>query len=135
MELTIAKILYTKEVQGKFGPQHNVRFTTNEMGEKSISGFFKYPLKEGQKIEGEVVEKPGTDRDGNEVVYLNFQAAKSSGGGINKDQLAADFLKLNQKLDAIMFEVRAIKTELHAENVKTAFDDSDPLEGVNPFES
>lgn len=139
MQYTIAKIMFTKEVEGKFGLQQNIRFTTNETGEKSISGFFKFPLKEGQQIEGEIVEKPGTDKNGNEVVYHNFQTFKSNqGGGINKDDLEAKFLMLNRKLDAMWAGIQQIKGELHDKNVRTAFDEpenieEDPLEGINPF--
>lgn len=70
---TVAKILFTKEVQGQRGVQHNVRFTTNETGEKNISGFFDAPLAAGQNLVGEIVEKPGTNREGQPVIYNNFK--------------------------------------------------------------
>jgi hypothetical protein len=106
MEYTIAKVMFEKQVQGRNGMQHNIRFTTNETGDKSISGFFDEPLKEGQKIVGEIVEKPGQDRNGNPQVYNNFHAEKKGGfrgggGGMSPEQY-----------QILMREIGAIRTEL-----------------------
>lgn len=132
MELTIARILFSKEVQGRGGVQHNVRFTTNEMGEQSISGFFDHALKEGEKLTGEVVDKPGTNRDGQSVVYHNFTATRRAPAPVSGE--------MNIKLDKIYTEVYATRQETvmirqllqekgvipspaPAKNTKTAFDD------------
>lgn len=103
MELTISKVIFTKEVPGNFGPQHNVRFTTNEHGEQSISGFFGKPLKHGQVLNGEIIKKPGTDKNGNEVVYWNFQEAK-------KTQAPSGEVMI--KLDKIYQEAFAARQEI-----------------------
>lgn len=99
---TVAKVVFSKEVQGQRGVQHNVRFTTNETGEKSISGFFDAPLTTGQKLVGDIVEKPGTNREGQNVIYNNFRAAvvrrvAPATGGMNGEQFAV----FSRKLDAI----------------------------------
>lgn len=79
MEYTIARIINSKEVEGKWGPQHNVFFTTNETGDKGISVYSKFELKEGQKIAGEIEEKPGVNKKGEEVTYNNFKFSKTGG--------------------------------------------------------
>lgn len=84
---TVAKIIKSTEVEGKFGPQLRIAFTTNETGEKMLSVFSKYELKSGQKISGSITEKDGTKQDGSPVTYYNFNFAKrASVGGISEDQ-------------------------------------------------
>lgn len=136
MELTIAKILYSKEVQGKSGLQHNVRFTTNELGEKSVSGFFDHALKEGEKLTGEVVDKPGVNREGQPVIYHNFSAARrapSPATGevmIKLDKIYTEAYAARQELvmlRQLLQEKGVVPSPAPVENTKTAFDD-EPVE-------
>jgi hypothetical protein len=109
---TVARVLFTKEVAGQRGAQHNVRFTTNETGETNVSGFFDTPLAAGQKIVGEIVQKPGTDRNGNSVIYNNFKPAgkrpSAVAGGMNPDQ----FTMLMRELHAINTNVLRVWSEI-----------------------
>lgn len=116
---TVAKILFSKEVAGQRGIQHNVRFTTNENGDMSISGFFDAPIKEGQQITGEIVQKPGTDRNGNEVVYNNFKAPSKRPSAPNSVGMSQDQYTL------IMRELHAINT-----NVLRIWQEVDPEKGM-----
>lgn len=134
MELTIAKILFTKEVTGARGIQHNTRFTTNEMGEKSISGFFDQVLRPGDKITGEVVDKPGVDRNGNQVVYHNFTTARKAPSTTGSfEPLMVAIQKTYAEAYASRQEIVMVRQLLQqqgvlpkpepVENTKTAFDE------------
>jgi hypothetical protein len=117
---TIAKVVFSKETQGRQGLQYNVRFTTNETGEKSISGFFARPLTPGQTLTGKIVEKAGITREGQPVIYNNFYEARTSAPrpsaapGISADQF-----------QAIMRELRAINA-----NILRVWDEVRPDKGL-----
>lgn len=137
MEYTIARIAFSKEVTGRTGIQHNIRFTTNETGEKSVSGFFNSPLKPGDKIEGEIVEKPGVNKEGQQVIYHNFNfTRKAVAPSQNTGEIMIKLDKIYQEAYAARQEVVMVRQLLQKSGVlptdeaksptaptKTAFDD------------
>lgn len=138
MEYTIARIMFAKEVTGRSGIQHNIRFTTNETGEKSISGFFNNALKPGDKIEGDIVEKPGVNREGQPVIYHNFNfARKAAHATPSSDVVMIELRKIHGEVYAIRQEQVMIRQLLQKDGVipapepyptapaRTAFDDFD----------
>lgn len=139
MEYTIARVVFSKEVTGRSGLQHNIRFTTNETGEKSISGFFNSPLKAGDKIEGEIVDKPGVNRDGQNVIYHNFNfVRKAPATSANTESVMIELRKIYQEVYAARQEIVMVRQLLQKDGVlptaeteypegsnKTAFDDFD----------
>lgn len=115
---TVARIIKSVEVEGRFGPQLRISFTTNETGEKMLSAFSKFPLKEGQSIGGSIVEKPGTKTDGTPITYYNFNFAKKTvtsvaAGGMSTEQ----FQKLYQEVYATRQEVVMIRQLLQAKGI------------------
>lgn len=103
---TVAKVLFSKEVQGRFGPQYNIRFTTNQTGETNVSGFFRYELKPGQDIHGQIVQKPGVDKNSNPVIYHNFIMAKKPQGAVGSPE---EWMGLRQDIIDIKTEVKMIR--------------------------
>jgi hypothetical protein len=85
MTYTIARIINSKPVKSNYCPkdqeydQFSVFFTTNELGDQAVSTFSKYEMKVGQQIEGEITQKPGTNKAGEAVTYHNFSFAKKGG--------------------------------------------------------
>lgn len=94
MQYTIARVISSKPVEGKYGPQFSVFFTTNETGEQGVSTFSKYELKPGQQIEGEITQKPGTNKAGEEVTYHNFSFTKKGGFSDGERKLLQETLNL-----------------------------------------
>lgn len=133
---TIAKIIKEAPVEGKFGPQIRTAFTTNEEGEKVLSAFSNHPLKVGQQVTGEVVEKP--QPDGRTFYNFNFAKKGAHGASVNLEPLMIELKRIFAEAFAARQEIVMVRQLLQAKgalptvppvaaqgNVATAFDDSE----------
>jgi hypothetical protein len=111
-KLTVSNVVKTQEVQSKFGPQVRSAFKTNEYGERILSAFSKYAIKEGQVIEGTVEEQ---ERDGRTFHNFKFAPRNAAPAGIPKEDLAI----INRKLDTLITKVDQLL------GVKKGFDAAD----------
>lgn len=130
---TVAQILFSRQVQGRSGPQYNIRFTTNQTGETNVSGFFPSELKTGQEIVGEIVQKPGLNKNNQPVTYHNFHMAKrvQVSNGASPEQ----WMALTRTLTAIQTELKMIRGLLEPGGVPTANDAAIDNTGNDDFES
>jgi hypothetical protein len=114
MKLTLTQITRTPRTSKDGKPFTSVSIKAKEYGEKFLSGFGNKSNEGwtvGQEVEvATVVEKPGTNKQGQPVVYLNFEMPKTQNG--SNDPRIAEILQgvkflvlanetLNKKLDAI----------------------------------
>lgn len=141
---TIAKIIKETPVQGKYGMQTRTAFTTNEEGEKVFSAFSNYPLKVGQQVTGEVIEKPQPDGR----TFYNFNFAKKNIAPANMEPVMIELKKIHTEVYAIRQEQVMTRQLLQAngtiptatvtasvpESTGTAFDDFDIAPEDIPFD-
>lgn len=96
MTYTIARVISSKPVEGNYGPQFKIFFTTNETGEQGISMFSKYEVKVGQQLDGEITQKPGTNAKGESVTYHNFSFTKKN---VSPDAVKNEVARLDMRID------------------------------------
>lgn len=80
-KLTLTQVTRTQRTSKYGKPFTSLTIKANEYGQKFLSGFgnkANESWKEGDVVEVEnVVEKPGTNKQGQPVVYLNFEMPKA----------------------------------------------------------
>lgn len=120
-KITVTKVLKTQEVEGKFGPQVRSAFTSAEYGDKILSVFAKYAVKEGQELEGTVETQ---ERDGK--TYHNFKFAPKNKGGISGE----DMTKLMNSINAVNTNVLRVISLLQNQGKESTV--KYPTEEINP---
>jgi hypothetical protein len=109
MSYVVAKIVKEQSVEGKWGPQIRTAFTVNEFGnEKVLSAFSKFPLKEGQTLEGTIEEQV---KDGKTFHNFKFQPKGTSApsGDLNRVEVKVDALRAEiATLGGVLRDMRGV---------------------------
>lgn len=108
MQLTLTYVRRDERTSKNTGkPFTSLSIKAKEYGDKFISGFgnkTNASWKEGDVVEvAAVTEKPGRNKNGENVVYLNFEMPKSpSADPLIFGKMVIDLGNLNRKLDKII---------------------------------